>query len=250
MHQSPIRPISVRRCTTHSEYRACVDLQIAVWRFDPLDVVSSQLLVVAAETGGQIFGAFDGDRMIGFAQSFAAGRDGKLYLHSHMLAVLPEYQNRGIGRLLKMAQRDDALARGIDRIEWTFDPLQSLNAYFNVVRLGAIANRYACDFYGASSSPLHANLPTDRLVAEWFVGSPQVAACLAGTPPAPTPERTIAIPRDINRLRRDDIVKALEVQKRVRREFEECFRNGLTVTGMSVGDTESRYLLSRDASPR
>ena len=99
--------------------------------------------------------------------------DGKPYLHSHMLGVLAEYRNHGVGRQLKLQQRDDALARGIDLIEWTFDPLEIKNAYFNVERLGAIVRRYLRNQYGASSSPLHGGLPTDRLVAEWWIRKPR-----------------------------------------------------------------------------
>ena len=97
-----------------------------------------------------------------------------------MLAVLPEYRNRGIGKMLKIAQREDALARGIDLIEWTFDPMEVKNAYFNIERLGAIVRRYTPDFYGSSTSPLHGTLPTDRLHAEWWLKSDRVEAVMAG----------------------------------------------------------------------
>ncbi len=237
--------IAIRRCTTHAEYRTCVDLQIAVWNFDPLDTVSSHILAVAAETGGQIFGAFDGERMVGFSHSFVGGRNGMLYLHSHMLAVLPEYRNHGVGRLLKMAQRDDALARGINLIEWTFDPLQLLNAYFNIMRLGAVIRRYIPDFYGNSSSPLHANLPTDRLVAEWWLDSPRVHAHLAGKPTSASPGHTIEIPRNMAELRSQHPSEAIEVQKRVRRDFQQYFREGYLVTGFTSGAAEGSYLFER-----
>src|SRR6202012_2433270 len=101
------------------------------------------------------------------------------YLHSHMLAVLPEYRNAGLGRRLKLAQRDDALSRGFDLMEWTFDPLEIKNAYFNLERLGAIARRYNVNQYGITSSPLQGGLPTDRLVAEWWLKSKRVEQLLA-----------------------------------------------------------------------
>ena len=104
-----------------------------------------------------------------------------------MAAVLPEFRDLGIGRRLKLAQREDALARGISLIEWTFDPLQTKNAYFNICRLGAIARRYLTDVYGSTSSPLHAGLPTDRLVAEWHLESERVVDILAGKEPARGP---------------------------------------------------------------
>lgn len=222
-----------------------MDLQQAVWSFDPIDVVSHHILTVAAETGGQVLGAFDGDRMVGFAQSFAAIRGGKVYLHSHMVAVSPEYQNRGIGRLLKMAQREDAMARGIDLIEWTFDPLETRNAYFNLARLGAIVRRYVPDFYGSSSSPLHANLPTDRLVAEWRLTSPRVQARLAGKAAEAAPGATISVPRNMGELRRHDSSRAAEIQARIRSEFLRSFEEGYAATGFVMTDTDGNYLLDK-----
>src|SRR5204863_4468964 len=125
-------------------------------------------------------GAFSGEAMVGFAMSLPGYRDGQAYLHSHMLAVLPEYRNSGVGRNLKLAQREDALERGFERMEWTFDPLEIKNAHLNIARLGAIVRRYMPDFYGPSTSPLQGNLPTDRLVAEWWLRSELVGRVLSG----------------------------------------------------------------------
>lgn len=238
-------PISIRTCNTHAEYRRCVDLQIAVWNFDPIDVVSHHILAVAAETGGQVLAAYEGEHMVGFAQAFAAGKAGKLYLHSHMLAVLPEYQSRGIGRMLKLAQREDALARGIDLIEWTFDPLEVRNAYFNISRLGAIVRRYIPNFYGDSSSPLHANLPTDRLVAEWRLSSPRVVERIAGIPVKTASEVRIVVPRNIGELRKHEPSAAGEIQARIRREFLQSFHEGYAATGFTVDEKEGNYLMER-----
>ena len=118
--------------------------------------------------------------LIGYALAIPGLRDGRPYFHSHMLAVAPEYRNRGVGKMLKLAQREDALARGIELIEWTFDPLEIKNAFFNIEKLGAIVRRYTPDFYGASTSPLHGNLPTDRLHAEWWLRTARVHALIAG----------------------------------------------------------------------
>jgi predicted GNAT superfamily acetyltransferase len=139
---------------------------------------------------------------------------GKVYLHSHMLGVLPEYRNAGVGRQLKVRQRDDALARAIDLIEWTFDPLDVKNAFFNIERLGAIVRRYLRNQYGVSSSALHGGLPTDRLVAEWWIAKPRsnVEAI----------ER-IHVPADIERARTK--------QAEIANQFEQCFARGLAVVG-------------------
>src|ERR1700744_2673954 len=138
------------------------------------------MFLLEMKIGGQVVGAcVPGGKMIGFAMALPAYRDGMPYLHSHMLAVLPEYRNAGLGRRLKLAQRDDALSRGFDLMEWTFDPLEIKNAYFNLERLGAIARRYNVNQYGITSSPLQGGLPTDRLVAEWWLKSKRVEQLLA-----------------------------------------------------------------------
>src|SRR5271167_3833274 len=116
--------IRIRAMEEAQEMGVCVDLQQRIWGYAPLDTVPDQIFIVAKKTGGQVMVAYDADKPVGFALAFAAARDGLTYLHSHMVGVIDEYQNRGVGRLLKLAQRDDALDRGIDLIEWTFDPLQ------------------------------------------------------------------------------------------------------------------------------
>src|SRR6202158_5086367 len=147
------------------------------------------MFVVAAKIGGQVIGAFvqrndqrnDEKELIGFALAIPGMRNGHCYLHSHMLAVRQQYRNSGLGRRMKLYQREDALARGFDLMEWTFDPLEIKNAYLNIEKLGAIARRYNVNQYGITSSPLQGGLPTDRLVAEWGMKSKRVDAVLAGT---------------------------------------------------------------------
>ena len=119
-----------------------------MWGYSDGDLVPRRVFILADRIGGQVIGAFDGDVLVGFAMSLPGLRDGRPYLHSHMLAVLPEYRNAGLGRRLKLAQRDDALARGIDLMEWTFDPLEIKNAHLNIARLGAIAGGTSGIFTG------------------------------------------------------------------------------------------------------
>jgi predicted GNAT superfamily acetyltransferase len=231
----------VRQLSTLAELTEAVDLQQRVWGFDDRDVAPLPLFVVAAETGGQVFGAFDGRRMVGFCLAFAGIKpQGRLYLHSHMLAVLPEYRNQGVGRQLKLEQRSEALERGIDLIEWTFDPLQLKNAYFNMVCLGAIARRYLENLYGDSSSPLHGDLPTDRFVAEWWLKREE------GTSrPACKVEERISIPAAIDRIRREDPARAREIQSTAGARFRSCFASGLAVIGFERGESEGVYRLGR-----
>jgi predicted GNAT superfamily acetyltransferase len=228
----------VRRLTTLAEFTEAVDLQQRVWGFDDRDVAPLPLFVVAAETGGQVFGAFDGSRMVGFCLAFAGIKpEGRLYLHSHMLAVLPEFRNQGVGRQLKLEQRSEALSRDIDLIEWTFDPLQLKNAYFNIVRLGAMCSRYFENLYGSSSSQLHIGLPSDRLVAEWWLKRPLRAAC--------TIEERISIPAAIDRIRSEDPARARDIQLAAGARFQSCFAGGLAVIGFERGESEGVYRLGR-----
>ena len=171
--------IVLRRCHGIDEFRACVALQKEVWNFTDAELVPLRMFVVADKVGGQVMGAFDGNVMVGFALSVPGTRTGHVYLHSHMLAVRKDHRNGGLGRRLKLMQREDALARGIELIEWTFDPLEIKNAYLNIEKLGAIARRYNINQYGITSSPLQGGLPSDRLIAEWWLKSKRVETLLA-----------------------------------------------------------------------
>jgi predicted GNAT superfamily acetyltransferase len=233
--------VEVRRLSALTELTEAVDLQQRVWGFEDRDVVPLPPFVVAAHTGGQVFGAFDGGRMAGFCLAFAGIKpEGRPYLHSHMLAVLPEYQNQGVGRQLKLEQRSDALARGIDLIEWTFDPLQLKNAHFNIFRLGAFARRYLENLYGSSSSQLHAGLPSDRLVAEWWLERADGALR-----PICDIEERISIPAAIEQIRSEDPGGAREIQLAAGARFQSCFADGLAVIGFERGESEGVYLLGR-----
>ena len=152
-----------------------------------------------------------------------------------MLAVLPEFRNAGLGRRLKLAQRDDALARGIELMEWTFDPLEIKNAHLNIARLGAIARRYKADFYGPSTSPLQGGLPTDRLYAEWWLRSPRVRQRLGEEKPSLVDKtvESVAVPAAIYEWKRDanerKLAEALQTSNRL--ALESAFARGLAITG-------------------
>jgi predicted GNAT superfamily acetyltransferase len=163
--------VTIRKCESLEEMQACFSLQKEVWGFSDADLIPVRVFVVANKIGGQVIGAFDGDDLVGFALAIPGNRHGHSYLHSQMLAVRQQYRNGGLGRRLKLYQRDDAVARGFDLMEWTFDPLEIKNAYLNIEKLGAIARRYSVNQYGITTSPLQGELPTDRLVAEWWMKS-------------------------------------------------------------------------------
>jgi predicted GNAT superfamily acetyltransferase len=143
----------IRNCQGLDELFACVRLQKEVWNFTDAELVPLRMFVVAEKIGGQVIGAFDDRKLVAFALSLPGSRGGHCYLHSQMLAVQSVYRNAGLGRQIKLFQRKDALARGFELMEWTFDPLEIKNAYLNIERLGAVARRYHVNQYGLTSSP-------------------------------------------------------------------------------------------------
>jgi len=240
--------IAIRNCSTNAELAACVALQKTVWNFSDLDLVPLRMFVVALKIGGQVIGAFDGDRLIGFALSIPGSRSGHPYLHSHMLAVLEEYRNLGLGRRLKLAQREEALSRNFELMEWTFDPLEIKNAHLNIARLGAISRRYNINQYGMSSSPLQGGLPTDRLVAEWWLRSRRVEEALGGSQPRLDSRNSIEVPATIYAWKASptDRERARQVQSRNREQFLQAFADGLAVLGYERdADGNGRFLLGR-----
>jgi predicted GNAT superfamily acetyltransferase len=243
--------IRIAALTAQADFERCVELQVAVWGYSESDLIPKRVFIVAQKIGGQVLGAMAGNTIVGFAMAFPGYRDGRPYLHSHMLAVLPEYRNAGLGRRLKLAQRADALARGIDRMEWTFDPLEIKNSHLNIARLGAIVRRYEPDFYGPSTSPLQGGLPTDRLVAEWRLGSRRVRSILGEEAPeaaetAPVVER-VDVPAAIYDWKREPgqrkLAEALQSENRL--ALQSAFARGLAVTGYQrSADGDGCFLLS------
>ena len=226
-----VRPLSGRH-----EFAGAVHLQRIIWGWDDLDILPVRFFVVSSNIGGQVLGSFDDGFLCGFCLAIPALKPGgAVYLHSHMLGVLPEYRNSGAGLMLKLAQRDDALARGIHVVEWTFDPLELKNAYFNIEKLGAIVRRYQANHYGTTTSRLQGGLPTDRCVGEWHLTHPrEIKPVLARIP----------IRADIDRLKRTDPDDAQQIQQRVARLFQEYLTSGLAVTGFERSTDSATYLFS------
>jgi len=239
--------IAVRTLDEHAQFVQAVNLQKEIWGFADLELLPVRLFVVATKVGGQAFGAFDNDRMVGFCLAIPGLKPGGVfYLHSHMLGVLPEYRNAGVGRLLKLEQRREALARGIGLVEWTFDPLEIKNAYFNMERLGAIVRRFLPNQYGTTSSHLHGGLPTDRLVAEWHLAGPRAAAIVeGGSFQRPGVQSRIQVPAEIAVLRSSNPERAREIQKSIGEQFQRCFGEGLAVIGFEKTEQAGIYLVGK-----
>lgn len=226
--------IVIRNCHDLEELRTAVALQKEVWNFTDAELVPLRLFVVAEKVGGQVIGAFDGARMVGFALAVPGVRGEYRYLHSHMLAVVGDYRNYGLGRRIKLFQREEAMTRGFELIEWTFDPLEIKNAYLNIEKLGAIVRRYTINQYGITTSPLQGGLPTDRLIAEWWLKSKRVERLLDdGSIPIIHPVMRISVPAPIYEWKASPATRdrARDVQEHNREQFLKAFDVGLAVLG-------------------
>ncbi len=272
--------LAIRKIITNAEMRAVENLQKEVWGIPDLDVVPVTQLVAAAAAGGVLLGAFDRETLVGFAYGFVSYENGRTAHHSHMLAVKPEYRNFNLGERLKRAQREYVLSQGITEMSWTFDPLQSLNAYFNFNKLGVVSDRYIVNFYGEdAASFLHRN-GTDRLWVTWLLNSRHVSERIGGVNnPAPEIEGVvplvqiekddsprqndstdnlsgdyvlIEIPADINELERQNSELAAVWRAVTRLAFTKALSSGYLVENFyrrgSGGQQISTYYLSRKKS--
>ena len=274
----------IRDLTTIEECRQVAALEKDIWGYtDAEDVVPPPVLIVSIKRGGVLLGAFDErGELKGFVYSIPAVKDGRLTQWSHMLGVTRDARDAGLGLRLKLAQRDRSLAMGIDLIEWTYDPLQALNAHLNLTKLGVVVEEYEENIYGVSSSPLHAGSPTDRFVAEWRLSAPHVErrinnaglglvrdASVQAAPlvnpsrqtgrwlaPGPAdfsqdaPRLLVEIPVGVAELQLDDPALALEWRLATREIFQTCFSRGYRVVDFFLSRRSGRghYLLSRPSS--
>jgi len=232
--------MTIRPLTNLTEFQQCVDLSRECFGMADIDLFPKRLFVVLSSIGGLVLGALDGDKVIGFLNSMPAIRDGEPYWYSQVMAVARDYWNAGTATQLKLAQRDHARQRGIQRIEWTFDPRESKNAYFNLQKLGAIVRRYHVNYYGEISSALHSGLDSDRVVAEWWIDKPRIQ------PGADV--RRVFIPADIQFLKKQSLDSAKDVQIRVREQFLKNLQDDYFAAGFERTDEWSAYLFVPGAS--
>jgi predicted GNAT superfamily acetyltransferase len=262
--------VHVRELDGAEELRRCVALQKRIWGERFAELVPPAILWVAQRTGGIVAGAFDGSgRMFGFVFGMSGFVDGRAVHWSDMLAVEPDARGRGTGTLLKRYQRDTLLRRGIEHVAWTFDPLESRNAWINFAHLGVTAREYVRDCYGQSDSPLHAGFGTDRLIASWALASdrvrqrmddaaePQADDAWAAAPVVngdvlqlglDAPAVRIRIPADVQQLKRADPHAVRVWRDSTRAAFEAYFAGGYeAVELLREGGGVSSYVLVRRA---
>jgi len=242
---------TIRECTTIEEFDSCIYLQREAFGLPDLEISPRRHLIVSRQAGGWTLGAFAGSRMVGFVHHLAAVRpNNEIYGYSHVMAVARDYQNKGVGARLKWAQRAKAMSQGRDFIKWTWDPMQSRNAHFNLNRLGVVVEAYADDFYGidyGAAESQRPGLPSDRLFASWRLNSPRVVALAEGVEHKieAQPVTSIAIPAEWSTLVKTDAQQARDQQTRVRTEFKAAFAEQLVCAGFERGTEQSRYLLYR-----
>ncbi|MBV9888275.1 MAG: GNAT family N-acetyltransferase [Acidobacteria bacterium] len=242
--------IAVRKCTTLAEFEACVALQREVWGEEDLEIEPVTGFIVASETGGQVLGAYDGATLVGYTLGLVGYRDGGIFIHSHHTGVHHDYRDRGIGRKLKLFQRDEALSRDIRFVQWTFDPLELRNAHFNLNRLGGIARHYKPNMYGITSSPLHRGLATDRLLVEWHLDSKRVVAAINELASQTTAQESafsqsarIGLPVELEQWKQGDVTAVKNVQDHIRNEFMNYFNRGYAAVGTLKTSSGTDYVL-------
>lgn len=273
-----IEEYEIRPLRTLEDYKACVDLQEETWGVGFSERVSAAILQVSQHLGGVSAGAFDAaGRLMGFVFGMTGIDDQGLLHWSDMLAVRAEVRDSGLGRQLKVYQRDKVLARGVERMVWTWDPLQSRNGYLNLMKLGAVAREYRRDMYGQTDSVLHRGIGTDRLLALWLLGTERVRRRLAGHPdpdalqasdaraavapggrtaagdPRPGavdtaldhPVVSVSVPADLDGLRKRDLPLAVEWRAATRESIEAYLARGYELRELIRDGDVSHYLLAR-----
>lgn len=244
--------IRVKTLTDVAEMKKTMDIQRSAWAFSDLDVENHYLMTRIQKYGGLVQGLYLDEKMIGFTFALVGKWGGGYFVYSHMTAVKKEFQGKGYGFLLKKAQREKILKMGYPIMRWNFDPLESLNAYFNFHRLGVISTEYERNIYGTGTSGLHRGLDTDRLIATWELESPRVREKMKKRTPAlieSVPEDRIGrfhdpiayieIPADIRSVKQNDLKQAVAWRKKTRELFEEAFAGNWVAREM-VRDPDSR----------
>jgi predicted GNAT superfamily acetyltransferase len=250
--------VQLRRLTEQNQFDDAIGIMVATW--GAFQLPPRELMTALAHSGNVPLGAYDGDRMVGFVLGWVGVDDEGLHVHSHMLAALPERRHRGVGYALKLGQRAQALAQDVHVARWTFDPLVARNAWFNLGKLGAVADAFGRAFYGEMTDEINAGDRSDRLVVRWDLdldpsprpwpgglpavliaeGDPQDPRPAPGSAPAAV-GGVVEVPRDHADLKSRDPDLAARWRDATAEALEGCFRAGL-IAG-AFDRTRSAYAL-------
>ena len=271
--------ITIRKPRDPNEYRDLMKIQVEIWgMLDPSEITPYHVLLAANDHGGLVLGAYDETgRPVGFIFGFLGLYEGKLIHYSHMLGVIPDVRFKGLGFQLKLVQREYVRRQGIDLIMWTYDPLQSANAKFNIAKLGVVVRKYYVNYYGYMALELNIGLESDRFKAEWWINSPRVEKRLKGELPSPqlsslldkgaqfaikteedkygfrVPKEyylnlnddiiLVEIPWSINDIRKNDISLAKRWRKTTREIFQTYFKRGYLLVDYVTEGKRGFYVL-------
>ena len=274
--------VEYRRLATPEEYRAAEEVQRAAWGFTTDGAVPHPIQRAFNDNGGLVLGAFAGVELVGMALGFLGREEGRLFHYSHMTGVRPAWQNHHVGFGLKRFQRSEVLRQGLDEIRWTYDPLQSKNARFNVRMLGGRPDRYHPRYYGAMGDAINEGLETDRLRLVWSLRDRRVTDRLEGRRPTPAEDEerwhastplletavgptglrrparvrppvetrlALEVPADLGSVRTRDQGSARRWREATREAFTLAFASGYRVDDFAVlavgGERRGVYFLSR-----
>jgi predicted GNAT superfamily acetyltransferase len=243
--------IKIRECVSAEDFRQCIELERAVWRDDDIDIMPIRLYMISKNCNAPTIGAFTSSGLlVGFVHTSIALLNKEIVYHSHMAAVVEELRHQDIGYRLKLAQREHAIEACVPLIIWTFDPLQSRNAHFNINKLGAIIRTYKNNYYGEGlSSVFDPHVPSDRIIAEWWIHSPHVEGVLAGNRPRlHETSATVEISDNIDEIRSESIVAHVDWRLRVREDFRRALEKKTIARGFrrEVETKTSFYLFGND----
>lgn len=246
--------IEIRKLKTVEEYKKTAAIQKNAWGIDDIEIDPHFLMTRVQKFGGLVHGLFTEEKIAGFTYGILGKWEGEIFFFSYMAAVMREYQGRGFGFLLKKAQRAEVLKMGYNIIRWNFDPLESLNAYFNFHRLGVVSSVYEKNIYGEGESGLDEGLPTDRLLVTWNLTTERVVKKMEEKEPKilesfPTKHQigkfddTIAyieIPRDIRSLKKKNLREAYDWRMKTRNQFEAAFNAGFIAKELVFSENQQR----------
>ena len=245
--------IELKKINDIEDFKKLPEIQKSAWGFLDIDIEPHHLMTRVQKYGGLVQGLYFNDKLAGFTYALIGKWKDKYFIYSHMTGVHEKYQTQGFGFLLKKAQREEVLKMGYEIIRWNFDPLESMNAFFNIHRLGIISVEYENDIYGTGESGLHKGLPTDRLIATWNLNSDRVINKMKQKEP-PIKENIpkenlenftqetayIEIPRDVRSLKETNINEAVQWRMKTRRLFESAFQKDYVVTDIVFSEDKKR----------